>query len=168
MQKIYVVTAGSYSEYHLVALFSDEVVANKFAEENNKCSGDYYVESYLLDSEPIPVAKPIYSVSIDMATAVITDLPTSSKMALCVNNQLSVTHFHVYVSGFNLCSNHVATIDSFVSIEHARKVAVELYQKFTRVTGLLNITLVKTKYYLKLDCKSELCLEDFNALMGNA
>ena len=31
--KVYVVTAGKYSDYHIVAIFTDEKVANKYNEE---------------------------------------------------------------------------------------------------------------------------------------
>lgn len=48
--KIYVVTQGEYSDYHIVATFLNEDVANKFAElMNSKIKGysqDYSVESY--------------------------------------------------------------------------------------------------------------------------
>lgn len=50
-KEIYIVTAGEYSDYHIVEVFSNFKEAEKFAESHGGklVSDEYYVETYIID-----------------------------------------------------------------------------------------------------------------------
>jgi len=51
-QQVYIVTAGRYSDYHIVCLFSNEDEAEAYASQRNQCDTftDYRVEEYVVDA----------------------------------------------------------------------------------------------------------------------
>lgn len=57
-KKVYVVTAGEYSGYHIKRIFSDAAVAESWADRHNRSSASFYdkaeVEEWDVDSETDP------------------------------------------------------------------------------------------------------------------
>lgn len=50
MDKIYIVTAGDYSDYHIVTVFSSRELAEKFCTKFGDPDYEYEIEEYELDS----------------------------------------------------------------------------------------------------------------------
>ena len=85
--KVWIVTAGSYSEYQIVAVFTDKVKADLFcAVHNDLCKYDSYcTEEYDTDVNDIQVAegtKPHYkaTVTVNRRTGVVAKVYTTQTL----------------------------------------------------------------------------------------
>jgi len=120
--KIYVVTAGEYSDYRIEAVFSTKNKAKKFIrfrEKNVKWIGDgYRVEKYLVD---IPIDHWI-SWIIDMKQNGDTDGFEDSPYASSLNHEPTrfINYFHPNHARFSVRTD---------KLERALKVANEMRQK---------------------------------------
>ena len=74
--KVYVVTAGDYSDYHIEAIFTNETVANQYA----NLDSDRNVEEYEVDVESVSAdpTKLVYFVTYDFETDTIKTLCLTS------------------------------------------------------------------------------------------
>lgn len=59
--KIYIVTGGDYSDYHIAAIFSTDKKAEEYVQQN----GDFYrVEPYDIDTEVVNASKQVWMVNL--------------------------------------------------------------------------------------------------------
>lgn len=65
MEKVYIVTSGDYSDYHIDAVFSTIEKAKEYVDAHGS---DYRVEEYPVDDTPVEKKESIWLVSIDWKT----------------------------------------------------------------------------------------------------
>ena len=122
---VYVVTAGEYSDYHIEAVFSAPDKAQQYCDELNKVS-EYAcakVQPHPIDEEHHEVARKTYRCELPSGEC---GEETDLTMALPDAREESTT---VYDNG------DVEAV-SFVSIDHAKKLAVEALQAHLRKKAL--------------------------------
>lgn len=116
MSKIYVVTSGEYSDYHIDAIVSTKELAKIY------CNGsESDIEEWEMDGEVGKECRVVYRCQMpggDCWTYSHFDLPTKRTPDEPISE---------YGSGF--------VADSYVSQEHARKLAIEEWQKRLREKG---------------------------------
>ena len=96
--KVYVVTSGEYSNYHIDAIFTDEKIANQYA----NLDSDRNVEEYETDIDSIESDpnKLVYSVDYNFIKNKIETLCLTSAHNICDDsvNDVTLTDFYFYVS----------------------------------------------------------------------
>lgn len=99
--KVYIVTAGSYSDYHIEAVFTDKKTAKQYANMDT----DRNVETYEADSVSLDYAKTnlVYSVTYDFFKNTID--------TLCLRSETNA--FDDYVSEYSSC-------DFFFSVQQTK------------------------------------------------
>lgn len=140
MATVYVVTSGDYSDYRIRAIYSDNAVADKFCEEQNKCQhySHFSVEPWDVDAKPVPIAKKTWSYTLYLNSGIVCDLREG--MNLCKDNETT----RIMSGGVSrekdclLVYKNVCVM-SFESQDHAYKVATEIYQNFLRVIASYNM-----------------------------
>ena len=116
MTKVYVVQEGSYSDRHVVGVFSTRALAEKDADAYNGDITEYEVDC-LVGSE----FHACYYADIDFSTGVVETSPPCGP-----KERVRPGECAIYTRG------KFALVASPVSSEHAAKVAVELRQKWLR------------------------------------
>jgi len=139
--KIYLVTNGIYSDYHIVAAFSTRELAEAFKTEQKKVEDDgVKILEMELDTEAAAVARPYWEVQIDFQTGMIQD----ANSGFCFGSETDKTCVPPHVQEFmkeaavpKEFDVYVPTIrvQSFESQDHARKAAGELRQTFLATIG---------------------------------
>lgn len=128
---IYVVTAGEYSNYGICALFSTTGAAQAFidASEEHTPGGEYGIETYLLDKHLQPTKRRGWQAHIDMEDGEL-KRTESVELVAGANVRSLPPHNHAW----RLPQGYYKWTDviSFVSEDHARKLAVEARQKLIR------------------------------------
>jgi hypothetical protein len=135
--KVYIVTAGDYSDYYICGVFSSEEKAKVCVEDTP--DGDYKIEEYSVDTMPKQIFRERYSVYIDV------NGNEDGKGSCYVENITEIADEHLrgrsqfikdYVS---LKRPHPVTGFcgySYESKDHAFKLAVECRQAWLRENGL--------------------------------
>lgn len=117
--KIYIVTSGEYSDYHIVGVFLMENEAEEFA---HKANGE--VETYVVDELAGAIKRKNYRYSLPEGKGWSFDVFARPDERV---SPLNSTHVVCkYKDGWG------AYGDSLVSFEHAKKLAVEKVQKAMR------------------------------------
>jgi hypothetical protein len=121
MTKVYILTTGSYSDYHIVATFS----TRELAEEAKKFCGDdcAEIEEYELDSLQIPVHPPGQT-----AWAVNIDTKGARPPWICQVNNLERTF--TPSSEFRPRSGYYVVGCWARDEEHAKKIALDKYYQW--------------------------------------
>jgi hypothetical protein len=124
---IYVVTTGCYSDYRIQAVFDDKPMAEAWVAEYNKerKKDDAYaamIEEYPLNEQAGYIRRNLYCCAISLATG---DIDLESDYAT------SMASPHARAGEIDVYSNS-ALAESYVSAEHARKLAIEARQKHLR------------------------------------
>jgi hypothetical protein len=132
VKTVFLVTSGAYSDYHVSCAFSTKELAEAYIEECS-LSGDSdpgAVEEFPVDEEAVSKCVPYWQVEITLESGALVR-KRCGKMV--VNPSLRVWDFGTKVSNYRF-PNQVPTAEacSFVSEEHALKVAAELRQEFLR------------------------------------
>jgi len=115
MDKIYIITAGCYSDYRIVGAFSTKEKADEFLDT---CDDDYNLETYIIDSIE-PVRKTwIWSISVELY---------SKKIKFC--NQYELDDYKYKKDLFEFESKHdsICFYIESDSRERAIKIASERY-----------------------------------------
>jgi hypothetical protein len=128
---IYVVTTGCYSDYRIQAVFDDKPMAEAWVAEHNKDydkDDDYAarIEKYPLNEQAGYIRRNLYCCAISLATGDVTHES---------NFEGSLASPHARAGEINVYPNpncNEAVAESYVSAEHARKLAVEARQKHLR------------------------------------
>jgi hypothetical protein len=124
---IYVVTEGSYSDYGIKAMFSTKAGAEAYIEQikaqREVDYADTNIEQWQLDQEVGWVAKTAYRCAIDVKTGEVTN---EWEFREIVAKNKRTGDAEVRPNGQFL------TVLSYVSADHARKLAVEARQKHLR------------------------------------
>ena len=126
MQTIYVVTSGQYSDYGIEAIFSNKENAERYSKEYNKTTTDSdmsELEEWVMDDPENDelVSKTVWIISIRKDDGRIDCKPYETKI-LTNKNKKSLAYEY---------PNHFY-IHSFISSEHATKLASEKYQQYLR------------------------------------
>jgi hypothetical protein len=125
MDKVYVVTSGEYSDYHIVKVFLDKAKAEKYAEVYKKTESwadSVGVEEYIIydDNFEVTLNEPntYYVQYIDL---------DDGKLGWCGEEKVLSTAKSFY----DFCYGGIKAY-SQKSIEHAKKIAIEQYQIHTQ------------------------------------
>lgn len=136
--KVYVVTAGSYSDYHIEGVFSDTALAESFAAELKRVTPDYSRNAIGVDERDVDArieerAAPMYLRAIELETG---DLFYSNEYGemLAPNQRIPVKQYDPITNWSNNCGQYTlcAVGQSYVSAEYALKLAAEHRQAWLR------------------------------------
>lgn len=151
LTKVYVVTAGSYSDYHIKAVFLDKESAYTYKclhEKDDDNYGDIYVEEYTANNSVFNKKAPVYKIEItffiNLNYQIIKISERQSKEDVAVlrgcekvivpNLEEIIEKLRIY--GNVYCEITVSSLDSF---DKARKIAHEqlqiLLQNLFEITG---------------------------------
>lgn len=122
MQKVYIVTLGSYSDYRIDSVFSTEKAAKEQVElwyKAKPLSDAQYCE-YILDEEKNAEVKYFWKVWFDLKEESFMHKPYEGK-------EVTKAKIEVFIWGNTL------EVKSYISEEHAKKVAVEKHQLYLRL-----------------------------------
>ena len=129
---IYIVTDGTYSDYHIEAVFSELDKAEKYLAELKQMSNDDpRIEEWPVDIDQNKIAKEYWRTTINLVTGKITEGNNSMGWALPeqrVGNGSDMNEIPYKGTGYVPDVYFV----SFVSREHANKLAIEARQEFLR------------------------------------
>lgn len=128
--KIYVVTDGTFSDYHIEAVFTDHKKAADYLCELRQISTDKpKIEEWESDQPMEQVARMRYTCQINLITGEISREDTETVWAH--PNQRAACNFPLNVpSGPSYCVTY--DVGSFVSAEHCQKLAEEARQEYLR------------------------------------
>jgi hypothetical protein len=129
MNKIYIVTSGSYSDYQINAVFSTRELAQKYVDKFE--STDYRVEEHELDTGTRNYDKSLYHVS-----ATYTE---GSRSGISSNDRWESVYFYeetteaVPISVEEKNTSHLKRMRNFSGIVHAKdkKHALKILGEFT-------------------------------------
>lgn len=130
--RVYIVTSGTYSDYRINKVFSKKELAEAYLEQIKDIDSDWSIEEYLLDEDTDLIQRRVYVYTLFSEEAqrapycrmaVEEGLPTDRTPKQCVG-----------IGAYNSDEHRYFTGRSFVSEEHAKKLAVEVYQKWLRLS----------------------------------
>lgn len=128
MPQVYVATQGSYSDYHVLGIFSTREKANEYAAAFEGVPGDKIeIETFDLDVLPLPVTHDAWSCHIKLNDGAISQ-ERSYKSLHLPGERGSVYKCHT--------REPAAQATSFVSAEHCHKIAAEYRQRWLREESL--------------------------------
>jgi len=141
--KVYIVTIGSYSDYSIDSVFSTVELAETYRSKLEVSGADcpQILEMELDELENISaVVKTVYHCCISLRDGEIWDgcakQPSdelwrveSKEIVKCTNQRSDTIYVREQTYGYGIPKIEVS---SFVSLEHARKLAVEARQKWIR------------------------------------
>jgi hypothetical protein len=128
MSTIYVVTSGSYSDYHTDALFSTKEKAQAWIDiASYGKGGDYQIEEWPLDEQVGVVWRTLHTATIYLDDGKIEDGHSNEVLAQPEVRTNPASHFPG-----NQRYREGCRVQSYVSQEHARKLAVEFRQEWLR------------------------------------
>jgi hypothetical protein len=123
ISKLFVVTSGCYSDYHIVAIFSSREKAEEFAPAASVRGSDAAIEEFILDETGGVSLQMIYETHVDIDTGESyvgspgpEERPVGWSGSTVFDNQFQ----------------RIARGSSAISQEHANKVAVECRQAWLR------------------------------------
>lgn len=126
MQKVYIVTTGSYSDYSIHSVFSKEEYAAKQVELMNSANTYLYEDAgyseYILDNYKDAEVKNYWRLRFDLEKGVFLDKQVAK------GKEVTNLRSTVFCYG-----NKLLVVTSFVAEEHAEKIAVEKYQLYLRL-----------------------------------
>ncbi len=132
MATVYVVTQGSYSDYHIKAIFSTEEAAKTYASQHPGLGGDLpEVEEWELDKWVGSSKVPTWTARISISDGT---LEVHKDENLYLVPQGVVCPFRYYRK-----NPERVTVGSTVSAKHAEKLAVEARQECLRRGSVSNI-----------------------------
>ena len=120
-KKIYVITSGEYSDYHIVAIYSTRELADEFVQ----CNGDgYEIEEYNLN-EPISKEKKLWLITFDVESGELESATTNDhykveeKKDICFycDSYMDVARMHLYVESETMDKAKKIACDRFASIK---------------------------------------------------
>jgi hypothetical protein len=136
-KQIHLVSEGCYSDYRIVAAFSTKEAAEAYAAELRKIDDDAGVETYPIDSVVGETARRAWTAVVDLRGGLIYGEQGDDR-ELRVMAQLTergrteiVGRTEAYPDGVG------ANVTSFVSAEHARKLAAEAHQSYLRKQAVI-------------------------------
>lgn len=142
IDKVYVVSSGSYSDYTIRAIFIDKESADEYFHELKKCHSDADIEEHKVGRPDKAIARPVWYAYISIGTGKITeysghrmsevelpDSPISEEINTLIDSYARNKKFH-----------YDAQVTSMKSQEHANKLAVELRQAVLRELSLRGVT----------------------------
>jgi hypothetical protein len=145
IDKIYIVTSGSYSDYQIERCFLNKSDANKYLEEMDEESLRYNaIEEHNLFNSPIETRKfwrvSVYSEEPSYDEIIIISEEASVKKRSEIDKydiiwKMSKEEFDKEVERKKAVYGvgaHIGWVTSYVSEEHCKKLAVELYQEWLR------------------------------------
>jgi len=120
MKKVFVVSEGCYSDYHICAIFDDEELAKKYCEVHKARHSDYECEEWPVnDWDTEEIARTHYQCWLFIVTG---EIKTEMATDAFERPELRLIEYPTCPSkGYS--SNPVVYGNSFVSKEHARKIA---------------------------------------------
>jgi hypothetical protein len=119
---VYIVTSGEYSDYKIEGVFSTKEKADAFAAKVTECTGGADVNEWPLDAQGELTVRRTFHASIKLDDGEIKEWTSAE---LVSTNARSLKDRAGYF-------NNTATASSAVSAEHARKLVIEVRQKFLR------------------------------------
>lgn len=128
---VYVVTSGSYSGYGIEAIYS--TLERAEAHPHADCGDDLRIEEYVLDQFPDtgPSRRTWWSCRIDLETGEVTRELAGEYPVATFHARSGDTEWHsVYENARH--RDVAATATSYVSADHARKLAIEARQGWLR------------------------------------
>lgn len=131
MAKVYLLTDGCYSDFHVVGVFStkaraDEAMANLRARTDGRGGGDEDVEEYELDALVGFRRGPVYTATIEEESGEVHETGWGGQEGFRHPEAAAVSRpggGRIYVT-------------SPLSIDHATKVAIEKRQEWLRKRGM--------------------------------
>ena len=124
-KKVYVVTNGSYSEYAIEGIFSTRELAEAYVQKAKRGT----IEEWVVDEQQDVIQRPYWQVNVA--------LPSGEISALNFREQpTAIVRPHQRADVYGERSLNRIKVLSYVSLEHARKVAVEKYQEYLRTKPL--------------------------------
>lgn len=132
-REIYIITVGEYSDYHIDACFLDKEKAERYLEQAKlvNCYDGARLEVYILNEGQEKVVRKYWSSKIDVLTGKITENEETFYEWADQSERGEYTNFEklgTYIPT-ELYSN------SYISSEHANKLAIEARQNFLRNIG---------------------------------
>lgn len=128
---IYAVTDGEYSDYRVEGVFSSKKKAERFIEQYRKKEGQYcepQIVEWELNGRGSDVAKTEYRALINLNNGSI-ESEWEYPALVPKNKRAEPSQFY---SNPRHTDRKSITVVSYVSKDHARKLAVEAYQKHLR------------------------------------
>lgn len=127
MEKVYIVTSGDYSDYHIDAVFSTRKKAKEYVDAHGS---DYCVEEYPVDDTPVEKKESIWLASIDWKTGEVMSANPENYDSYYTDKVDTVQYRD---TGFNKYLDFVLESDS---MERVKKVASE---RFMQVKALSKV-----------------------------
>jgi len=126
MTEIYIVTQGSYSDYHIKACFSNRKYAEDYCANVNNLDNRYtdeaIIEEYDVDDSEVRnlIIRSVWRIDIKFPSGEFS-YPEESKVLVDATKRGQAD---TYVD--------FATAESYISMDHAKKLAVEARQQWLR------------------------------------
>lgn len=139
MSKVFVVTHGAYSDYCIDAIFSTKEKAEEYVvkyNETNSYDKGEITEWDLDEMENAELITQTWSCRINLNTGDITHEKPNEYKLVVKQGERGDTSTDKAIPGFDV--HGMAT--SYISAEHARKLAVELRQKWLREKEANNVS----------------------------
>jgi hypothetical protein len=131
MTNIYIVTNGSYSDYHIEAVFSTKEAAEAWLAEAQESSGFYsdgpQIEEWPLDERAGEILRTGYRCGIRLDTG---ELYAEEEFRGLAQPTARTGECREYPASVGFGGGYQA--NSYVSAAHARKLAIEYRQKWLR------------------------------------
>jgi hypothetical protein len=135
MTTIYIVTNGSYSDYHIEAVFSTKAAAEAWlaeAQESSGFSADLpQIEEWPLDERAGEILRTAWRCGIRLDSGEFYGEEPLRALGKPQERTATVEEYPPQLPAFG----GVCLVISYVSAEHARKLAVEYRQKWLRDRG---------------------------------
>lgn len=119
-KKIYVITSGEYSDYHIVAIYTTRELAEEFIQSNGN---GYTIEEYDID-EPISKEKKLWFIvfnikSGELESATTTDYKVEENKDTCFycDKYMKVAHMHMFVESETMDKAKKIACERFASIK---------------------------------------------------
>lgn len=132
MSIVYIVTSGSYSDYGIVAVFSTKEKAEAFIEQRRQTEcydhDDNEIEEWTLDEESGKVARALFSCFLQAESGDVVHEQGRTELAPPTARGMGTTIMDCFYKDRGVFKN-VIKAESYVSAEHAKKLAVEARQQ---------------------------------------
>jgi hypothetical protein len=127
--EVYIATSGAYSDYHIVAAFSDKTKADAFAEKVNSADKDYYwdkvdIETYQLDMPKCQWARTL--VVIDESGEVV-------HTSLNVAEQIATPHF----SKWSLLKGQTVALELSINTPDKQRAIKAAHEKWAAIKAAI-------------------------------
>lgn len=127
MDKIFIVTEGAYSDYHIVGVFSSREKAEECSPAAVAGIAHCWIEEWELDAMPDEgYMQQLFTTTLDVAGNIIYESGSNTEL-----KPRDWSESYVWPKDSPLYAGQVRG-DSVISQEHARKIAAEARQAFLR------------------------------------